>query len=324
MLFSTLAAALLPGRALAEAVAAREAPGGEAPRNMERELWDENTPEEFIWNVERNLSYFHGIKDTLRKFEGKSCFLFRPVGEHSAPAFDDAFRHGEGGSAYAAYGIPSDYKALFLAVSDRSSPYGKVKYVAICDGEIAYGESYIVSRSDKGIVFDSWRDACAFRKTLELSRSPALAGMKEATAFENLKQEIRTEKAYVEKSVTDQVLAQAARIQSVEPVCATEGEARDFAEAVHQLAPGRVGDGVAYIGFDRKIFGILVSPYLPNGSLTGDLGDALGLWFRHIQELANDPKARKDIGNRFGEMVIGPYFFRKTTASAREGTGGGL
>lgn len=165
-LCAALAAALLLGRALAEAAAAQEAPGGVPLRNEEKELWDGNTPEDIIWDVERELAHFQVIKDTLRKFEVKSCFLFRPADEHSSPAFDDDFRNGEGVGAGAAYGIPLAYKALFLVVSDTSSPFGKIRYAAINDGEITYGERYVASRLDKGIVFVSWGDARAFRKRL--------------------------------------------------------------------------------------------------------------------------------------------------------------
>lgn len=285
---------------------------GELPAPSKIELWDENSTEDFIWDIENSILSLNRIKDMMQQIKNKSCFLFHPVDDDLTFESDDTFQIKKD-DIIPEYDINSSYKALFLDISERMSFYPKIKYIIINNGEIIYGESYIVSTLDKNIMFDNCRDADSFRKTVELSNNSILNSINESIKPENLKMEIRKKEIHVEKSVTDNLLAQILQIKSIDRIYAKKEEIIDFVDVTHNIAPFRIGDNITYIGFDNKIFSIFISQYLSNDSIVGNLGDALYLWFHHIQEKEkriNDKNINEEIKEMFNKMIINTYFLQ--------------
>lgn len=279
---------------------------GELPDPMERELWDGNQTADFIDDIELSIASLHHLENLLREWQDKPCWLFIPPsaqpGDHHPFSEPPEWPLGE-------FVTKRPYRALFLDISDRHSFYPKIRYIIIYDEKIVQGEQQLTSDRDKGIRLDGCKDVFSLRKTIGLSDNPALKSLQESISAEHVGWVQVEEELPVSREVTDKLLRQVQRIESLEHIPASYETVIDFVETAHQALPWRIGDNIVYIGRESKVSSIFVSPYLSNGAATGNLGDALIHWFKTCQEMKSD-NGEDSIAELFGDMIVNTYFFR--------------
>lgn len=289
---------------------------GELPAPVEIELWDENQTEDFIFDLESAINSINDMTSTILKLRDKSCFLF-----HFLPNSDNIENNDEflilQHSLISKYSVDvSSYEAIFIDISERYSFYPKIRYIIINRGEIIYGESRLVSKIDKRLVFNSCKDVYSFRRIIESSDNSILNAYSKSISAENIDFLLNIEKLKVNDKLTDRLVEQIRRIDLIEHIPAKEEEIINFVDISHNIIPTRIGDNIVYIGIKNKITSILVPQYISNEYITGNMADALLQWFKETQEMIKSRNINNEIDIDlqievlFCKMIINGFFYK--------------